>query len=131
MTVEVKVKKSNSWIVFLKEYSKEHGVSYSSLIGDPKIKELYMASKKPVTSIEVVPEVSVVENLVITEKVKQIKKLYTKEMAKHKEKKKYVYSKKICCFQIIYILNSSILLCKNGVLFIMSFLQFKDISKYS
>ena len=74
MTVEVKVKKSNSWIVFLKEYSKEHGVSYSSLIGDPKIKELYMASKKPVTSIEVVPEVSVVENLVITEKVKKIKK---------------------------------------------------------
>ena len=74
MTVEVKVKKSNSWIVFLKEYSKEHGVSYSSLIGDPKIKELYMASKKPVTSIEVVPEVSVVENLVITEKVRKIKK---------------------------------------------------------
>ena len=71
---EVKVKKTNSWILFLKEYSKENNVSYSSLIGDKKIKELYMASKKPVTAIEVVPEVSVVENLVITEKVKKIKK---------------------------------------------------------
>ena len=76
MTVEqVKApKRPNAWIIFLKSYAAEHGVSYSSLIGDPKIKELYMASKKPVTSIEVVPEVSVVENLVITEKVKKIKK---------------------------------------------------------
>ena len=84
MTVEVKVKKSNSWIVFLKEYSKEHGVSYSSLIGDPKIKELYMASKKPVTTIDVVPEVSVVENLVITEKVKKEKKEKVKKSKKVK-----------------------------------------------
>ena len=57
MTVEVKVKKSNSWILFLKEYSKEHGVSYSSLIGDPKIKELYIIRKKSVTVPEVVPDV--------------------------------------------------------------------------
>ena len=74
MTVEIKQKKANSWILFLKEYSKEHNVSYSSLIGNAEVKALYMASKKPVTAIEVVPEVSVVENLVITEKVKKIKK---------------------------------------------------------
>ena len=71
MTVEqVKVKKANSWILFLKSYSAEHNVSYSSLIGDPNIKALYIASKiQPV--LEVVPSLP---DVVITEKVKKIKK---------------------------------------------------------
>ena len=85
MTVEIKQKKANSWILFLKEYSKEQNVSYSSLIGDPNVKALYMASKKPVTVIEVVPDVPDVP-VVITEKVKKEKK--PKKEKKEKNPKK-------------------------------------------
>ena len=73
MTTEVKApKKPNAWINFLRQYSAEHNVSYSSLIGDPKIKELYIASKnQPVPDI--VPEVIITEK-VKKEKVKKEKK---------------------------------------------------------
>ena len=82
MTTEVKVKRPNSWILFLKEYSKEHNVSYSSLIGDKKIKELYIASKnQPV--LDIVPEV------VITEKVKKEK------VKKEKKPKKVKVSEEV------------------------------------
>ena len=81
MTVEqVKVKRPNAWILFLKSYASENNVSYSSLIGDKKIKELYMASKKPI--LEVVPDV--VPEVVITEKVKKEK--VKKEKKPKKEK---------------------------------------------
>ena len=68
---EVKVKRPNAWIDFLRQYAAEHKVPYSSLIGNAEVKALYMASKKPVTAIEVVPSLP---DVVITEKVKKIKK---------------------------------------------------------
>ena len=72
MTVEqVKApKRPNAWMLFLKSYASENNVSYSSLLSDKKIKELYIASKtQPV--LEVVPSLP---DVVITEKVKKIKK---------------------------------------------------------
>ena len=88
MTVEqVKApKKPNAWILFLKSYASENNVSYSSLIGDKKIKELYMASKtQPVP--EVVPDV--VPEVVITEKVKKEK------VKKEKKPKKVKVSEEV------------------------------------
>ena len=81
---EVKQKKPNSWILFLKSYASENNVSYSSLIGDPKIKELYMASKTPVATPA--SETTKVVEVEVVKKVKRVKVDKPKEKKEKKEK---------------------------------------------